>query len=318
MSHQYDIGPYDPCPCGSGKKYKFCCAAAAKVNRHGKYPVGTVAYYGPDDKITTKIAASVLLNEFSTPIMQRWVAEGVASDPKVAEQIKQFFAKHGVKSVATAEGNVGCPHEEGVDHSAGEDCPLCPFWAGKQGTARGDDDDSDEELGSGLDQDSQFEIAPSDSDEDYDEDEDEEFDFDATDARIGAILGDGDIYDSLDEMVRAYCDHLTTNLQFPCEVTGIEGFRWEESYMLGNFSQEEYEWRKSKWPSYQDRYLLLGLEADQPSAWMLFLEDIAAKVRRISDGKEFMLGLSELKTTDPDSPSRLLMDDYTYWLTNSL
>ena len=23
-------GPYDPCPCGSGKKFKFCCKATVK------------------------------------------------------------------------------------------------------------------------------------------------------------------------------------------------------------------------------------------------------------------------------------------------
>ncbi len=50
----YDIGPYDPCPCGSGAKYKFCCAAKAKQHRHGKFPIGTVAHYGPDDETTTK------------------------------------------------------------------------------------------------------------------------------------------------------------------------------------------------------------------------------------------------------------------------
>jgi hypothetical protein len=32
-----------------------------------------------------------------------------------------------------SEGNMGCPHEEGEDFSVGEDCPFCPFWAGKQG-----------------------------------------------------------------------------------------------------------------------------------------------------------------------------------------
>ena len=46
----YGIAPYDPCPCGSGAKYKFCCAAKARGSRHGKFPIGTVAYYGPDDK----------------------------------------------------------------------------------------------------------------------------------------------------------------------------------------------------------------------------------------------------------------------------
>lgn len=131
----YDIGAYDPCPCGSGKKFKFCCAAAAKSNRRGKFPIGTIAWYGPDDKITTKIAAGVILNEDDELVMERWVGPDVLTDPKVIDEIKRFFARHGVKSVVTSDGNLGCPHEEGPDFSIGTDCPFCPFWAGKQGTA---------------------------------------------------------------------------------------------------------------------------------------------------------------------------------------
>jgi hypothetical protein len=146
MAMRYDIGPYDPCPCGSGKKYKFCCTAKAKANRHGKFPIGTVACYGPDDKITTKIAACVILREGDEPILERWVGTRIVGDPKVAEQIKRFFAVHGVKNVVVSEGNMGCPHEEGIDFPLGEDCPFCPFWVGKQGTARRDDlDDWEEE-----------------------------------------------------------------------------------------------------------------------------------------------------------------------------
>jgi hypothetical protein len=140
MASRFDVGPYDPCPCGSGAKYKFCCATKAKSNRRGKYPIGTVCYYGPDDKVTTKIAASVILGDKAEPILERFVGTNVVRDPKVAEQIKQFFARHGVKSVVISDGNMGCPHEEGEDFAEGADCPFCPFWAGKQGTARRDDD----------------------------------------------------------------------------------------------------------------------------------------------------------------------------------
>jgi hypothetical protein len=145
----YDIDPYDPCPCGSGAKYKFCCAAKAKAQRHGKFPIGTVAYYGPDDKTTTKIAAGVFLRDGAEPILQRWVATNVISDPKVADEIKRFFARHGVKSVSITTGNIGCPHEEGSDFPNGKDCPFCPFWAGRQGSAASgggyDDDDDDDD-----------------------------------------------------------------------------------------------------------------------------------------------------------------------------
>jgi hypothetical protein len=99
-----------------------------------KYPFGTMAFYGPDDKTTTKIAAGVFTSENSDAVIKRWVATDVTTNPKIQREIKEFFEQHGVKSVAVSEGNTGCPHEEGKDFSFGEDCPFCPFWAGKQGS----------------------------------------------------------------------------------------------------------------------------------------------------------------------------------------
>ena len=145
----------DPCPCGSGKKYKHCCLKKdnesnappplpkltdpqGKPKKRPDYPLGTVALYGPDDKTTTKIAAGVIAAPNAEPILLRWVATDVTTDPKVQEEMKEFFAKHGVKSVAMSQGNMGCPHEEGEDFLDGTDCPYCPFWAGKQGSNRHD------------------------------------------------------------------------------------------------------------------------------------------------------------------------------------
>jgi hypothetical protein len=135
MPGPFEIGPYEPCPCGSGAKYKFCCLAKAASGRRGRFPVGTVALYGPDDKVTTKLAASVVLREGEGPAhLERFVGTHVLADKKVAEQIRAFFARHGVKSVVMTSGNIGCPHEEGPDFPRGGDCPFCPFWAGKQGS----------------------------------------------------------------------------------------------------------------------------------------------------------------------------------------
>ena len=135
----------DHCPCGSGKKYKDCCRRkevdaqstrpppkitdlGGKPKKHPEYPIGTVALYGPNDKISTKIAASAIKSPNAEPILERWVAADVITSPKVQREIKEFFERHGVKSIAMSEGNMGCPHEEG------EDCPFCPCWAGKQGS----------------------------------------------------------------------------------------------------------------------------------------------------------------------------------------
>ena len=133
-----------PCPCGSGKKYKHCCYGKGIEDNLGpdtrppQYPIGTVALYGPDDKTTTKIAAGVILHDGAEAIIKRWVATDVTTNPKVQQEMKEFFLQHGVKSVAMSQGNMGCPHEEGEDFPHGEDCPFCPFWKGKQGSSRKD------------------------------------------------------------------------------------------------------------------------------------------------------------------------------------
>ena len=145
------ISRNDPCPCGSGKKFKRCCLpkeqAASRPPRaptitdiRGRqrdgpqFPMGTLALYGPDNVCTTKIAAAVKINENAEMILRRWVATDVTTNPKVHQEIQDFFKEYGVKSVAASSGNMGCPHEEGEDFPVGEDCPFCPFWAGKQGS----------------------------------------------------------------------------------------------------------------------------------------------------------------------------------------
>lgn len=327
----FDIGPYDPCPCGSGAKYKFCCAAGAKAQRHGKFPVGTVCYYGPDDKTTTKIAAGVVLREGDGPaFLERFVGTDVARDPKVAEQVKAFFARHGVKSVVATDGNLGCPHEEGPDFPVGQDCPFCPFWAGKQGTARRngafaewevedpDDDDDDDDEGDELeDADGDEADAASEPTSSTIGALEPESELGAQDPldRVDALLGDARL--DMDQALDVLLAHLRANLRLPCEVTGGEDFKWEEPYVLGGLWPREYKRLKMTQPSYRDRYQLLSIDRDGPSEWMLFWEDIAAHVRRTSDGKRFVLGLSELEATDKKSENYRLLDDYTVWFVNN-
>jgi hypothetical protein len=78
-------------------------------------------------------AAGVILYDGAEAIIQRWVATDVMTNPKIQQEIREFFLHHGVKQVAMSQGNMGCPHEEGEDFPEGEDCPFCPFWKGKQG-----------------------------------------------------------------------------------------------------------------------------------------------------------------------------------------
>src|SRR5262249_32410096 len=96
-----------------------------------RFAIGTGAFYGPDDKRTTKIAAAVIPQGGAEPVLKRWVATDVTTNPKVQQELKDFFLQHGVQQVAMSQGNLGCPHEEGEDFPVGEDCPFCPFWKGK-------------------------------------------------------------------------------------------------------------------------------------------------------------------------------------------
>ena len=95
------------------------------------FPVGTIAFYGPDNRRATKLAAAVIAKEDDPPAdLRRYlVDEGdVRQDAAILEEVVLFFEEHGVRTVAMADRIIGCPHEEGVDY-AGPTCPLCPFWA---------------------------------------------------------------------------------------------------------------------------------------------------------------------------------------------
>jgi hypothetical protein len=149
----------NPCPCGSGKKYKHCCAkqrqgfagkieppgpSPAKARRLAElarravedYPLGTLARYGPDDKTATKIVAAVFAHDGAEPVLERWVSTDIDSNEKIQREVVGFLNQHGARKVVAVPGILGCPHEEEKDFPLGEDCPFCPFWAGKQGTAR--------------------------------------------------------------------------------------------------------------------------------------------------------------------------------------
>jgi len=139
----------------------------------------------------------------------------------------------------------------------------------------------------------------------------------AQDKRIAAILGENEDLD-FDEAVEVFCEYLKSHLLLPCIVTGIEDFRWEEVYILGPGDKEEYDHLKKTQPSYTDQYELLEIDCEAESGWMLFWgQDIGADVRRISDGRKFLLGLSEIKATDKKSTNYQLLDDYSIWFVNN-
>jgi hypothetical protein len=99
------------------------------------YPVGTVAFYGPDDRRASKVTVAVIVAEDTEPVeLRRWFAESgdVRSDASIVEQVALFLRGHEVRTVVMMPNAIlGCPHEEGIDYPEGEACPHCPFWAGR-------------------------------------------------------------------------------------------------------------------------------------------------------------------------------------------
>ena len=99
------------------------------------YPIATVAFYGPNDKLATKIVVSVILTENNDPdFLERWFSEGdldVRCDPAIGEQVLAFLKTHSPRSTVVTDRIIGCPHEEGTDYPEGASCPQCPFWAGR-------------------------------------------------------------------------------------------------------------------------------------------------------------------------------------------
>ena len=109
--------------------------AALRVERFKKlveenktYPLATITYHGPSPKIASKIIVGVLGGKDQTPVVREWSGDDIAEDVNAAREISLFVKDHNVARVITSEWILSCPHEEGVDYLAGENCPNCPDW----------------------------------------------------------------------------------------------------------------------------------------------------------------------------------------------
>lgn len=130
----------------------------------------------------------------------------------------------------------------------------------------------------------------------------------AKERRIHTILGD-DNERSMQNTSR-YRTHLLKHLALPLKVTGIEDFSWEEPYVIGGWDQREYEKLKKTNQSYTDTFELQDIQG--PNEY----EDIIAKVKRVSDGRVFEIGLSWLRCEDKETEAYTLLNDYAFWHTN--
>lgn len=106
---------------------------SAGLSRGGRdgWPVGTLIFYGPDNRHASKVVASIVAYEGDEPLMKKWFEDrmDVRVDRHIGAEVAQFFRRHQVRRIAVMEGIFGCPHEETIDYPSGGVCPQCPFWA---------------------------------------------------------------------------------------------------------------------------------------------------------------------------------------------
>jgi hypothetical protein len=105
------------------------------------YPIGTVAFYGPDDRRASKVAVGIIPEPESEPIaMEAWFAAGgdLRNDAAILAEVVAFLQLYGARTIAMPKKIIGCPHQEGTDYPEGQVCPQCPFWAGHDRRGRRD------------------------------------------------------------------------------------------------------------------------------------------------------------------------------------
>jgi hypothetical protein len=147
--------------------------------------------------------------------------------------------------------------------------------------------------------------------DDEDEDDDWEAEPDEEDRRIAAIFNRQSPPDVNQKTLATYLAHLRKHIELPCRVTGMEDFPWEERFFFGHGSKREHEEMKKTKPSSEDTFELLGFD-DEYDDW----DGIRAKVKRVTDQKQFVIGLQWLETVDRKSPNSQLLSDYSSWFVN--
>jgi len=104
---------------------------ARVTGQRGQYPLASLAYYGPDNALATKLVVSVLKSHRDeNGALHRWITHGgdIRKDPAITAEVESFLKSHGVKQRIITERTIGCPHEEGKDYPTGGVCPHCPWW----------------------------------------------------------------------------------------------------------------------------------------------------------------------------------------------
>ena len=128
--------------------------------------------------------------------------------------------------------------------------------------------------------------------------------------RINNILNTDDVSVNQDNLNKYY-NYLKENLKAPCILTGMEDFDWEEPYLIGGWSKNEYEKSKKTKPSYTDKFEFVNLNSEYDD-W----KGIYMHVKRLCDNKQFDIPLWDLKVVDKKDSNFLLISDFSSWMTN--
>lgn len=133
---------------------------------------------------------------------------------------------------------------------------------------------------------------------------------DRDEARICKILGTKEVPEVTEENLLKYRQYILDHLDKKSVLTGREDFPWEEKYVIGPGSRSEYEKLKQTNPSYTDEYQLIDIGEETEE------NDLIAKVRCLSDGKSFEIGLSWLSPKNEKINEYQLLDDFATWVVN--
>ncbi|MGB3508059.1 MAG: calcium-binding protein [Microcoleaceae cyanobacterium] len=139
------------------------------------------------------------------------------------------------------------------------------------------------------------------------EDEDEDIHLEIFEQKLEEILGSTNL-EVTKTNLNKFLKYLKQNIQYPCVVTGMDEFEWEEYYTMGSGSKKEYQKLKKTKASHTDKFNILKLNDS------LDAEDgILAEVERTSDKKKFTLPLAELESVVEESLNTELLEDYSMW-----
>ncbi len=144
-------------------------------------------------------------------------------------------------------------------------------------------------------------------DEDEDEDEDNQIHLEIFEQQLEEILGTRKLEVTINNL-KKYLKYLKENIEYPCVVTGMDEFEWEEYYTIGPGSKKEYQKLKKTQPSHTDKFNILKLNDTLDDKY-----GILADVQRGSDQRKFTLPLAELESVVEDSLNSELLENYSMW-----